>query len=205
MRGPLLPLSLILAVGATFAVALLVMHDRSPPVAEPPPLEVSEDPAPSPEEPAPAVGLRRYETTVTLTEDLRDALAGDRAALDAEVWRVSAALRTKARWMLRGPVADEPSPRVRALLVLATGVHVPDEPDLLRYAADRAPVVRKAAVLAAGRRADGARSATLVGAVTVPIGRDLPAGTARLLRQRLRGEEDEAVRAAIEAVLRACE
>jgi hypothetical protein len=144
--------------------------------------------------------LRAYETVATLAEDLRDALAGPKEALEPEVARVSARLRASARRVLVETAPREASPRVRALLVLAAGVHVPDERILLAFLDDREAVVRKAAVLATARR-DGGAKVALVEGVEVPVGRELPEATRRVLGERVAREEDEGVRGTIARAL----
>jgi len=191
-------LCLLVAGVATGVLGLLVLRDRPRPPAEVP-SEVAPPPLPArtvqPEE-----LLRPYETTATLTEDLRDALAGPPEALGAEVARVSRRLGTKARWVLLNAAPDEASPKVRALLVLAAGSEVPDEEILLAFLGDREPVVRKAAAFAAARAEGGALHQLLPG-VEVPLGRALPEATRQALEERLRHEEDEGVRGAIVAAL----
>ncbi|HEX5138660.1 MAG TPA: hypothetical protein VFY93_16940 [Planctomycetota bacterium] len=185
-------LCLLVAGVATAILVLLRMSPRDEPA-----------PAPGPPPPPPPArvatdedALRPYETVATLAEDLRDALAGPKEALGAEVARVSLRLRPNARRVLVETARQEPSPRVRALLVLAAGVHVPDEAILLAYLDDREPVVRRAAVLATARREGGSPVALMEG-VEVPVGRELPAETRRALAERLPREEDEGVRGTI--------
>jgi hypothetical protein len=186
----------LLAAAATGILGAAALH--RPPAPPPPPPDLApREPAPPPatdEEP-----LRPYETTVTLTEDLRDALGGPATELRAVLDRVSARLRSRARWMLANAAPDEASPKVRALLVYAAGVHVPDEELLLGFLADREPVVRRAAALAAAR-GDGEPHALLDG-VQVPTGRALPESTRRALEARLTGEDDEGVRGALRVAL----
>ena len=131
-----------------------------------------------------------------MKEDLRDALAGDPAQLDSECWRVSKLLASSARSTLINLAPEEASPRVRALLTLAAGVHVQQDELLLRFMEDREPVVRAAAVLAAGYKKGGGSSARLLEMVQVPLGR-----YDGRLEPFLQGEKDETVRAAIRAVL----
>lgn len=202
MRGLLLPLSLILAAIATAGLALIVL--RGPRAGEAPAPEAADaaETAAAPDAPViPERKLRPYETTLTLAEDLRDALPGPPEALEKELWRVSRTLRSKANWTLERLARQEASPRVRALLVLAAGVHMPDEEPLLRFLNDPHPAVRTAAVLACGYRAEGPAKASLFGVIAVPVGRR-PADTSRANLQRRYDQEKEApVRAAIDAVL----
>ncbi len=197
MKG-LVWVCLLLAGAATGVLGFLVLRERPQPGAPEPP------PAPAPEAlpPSPAVEepLRAYETTATLVEDLRDALAGPPEALGPELERVSLRLLPKARSVLLGAAPEEASPRVRALLVFAAGRHVPDEAILLAFLADREPVVRRAAALATAR-AEGGVPVPLLAGVHVPAGRDLPLATRRALEERLRREEDEGVRGTIAAAL----
>jgi len=200
VRGALLPVSLLLAVVATAALGLLALRGGGAGAAAPGP---GEPPAPSPPPTRREMQLRPYRTTATLTEDLRDVLAtGDAAAVAETCWRVSDALRDKARWMLQEAAPAEASPRVRALLVLACGVHHPDDPALLAFLADRAAPVREAAALAAGYLPGSERPGSFLG-VPVPLGRTPPAPTENRLRARLETEKDEGVRGAIEDVLAA--
>jgi hypothetical protein len=145
--------------------------------------------------------LRPYETTLTLAEDLRDALPGPPAVLEKELWRVSRTLESKANWTLARLARQEASPRVRALLVLAAGVHLPDAEALLRFLDDPHPTVRTAAVLACGYREEGPAKAPLFGTVLVPVGRRPTDATRDDLRERYSSEEEASVRAAIDAVL----
>jgi hypothetical protein len=179
---------------AAIATGVLVFLRHAPEEELPP------APAPPPP-PAPATApaeeeLRPYETVATLQEDLRDALGGPKEALAAEVARVSARLRPSARRVLVETAPGEASPKVRALLVLAAGVHVPDEGILLAFLDDREPVVRRAAALATARK-EGGVAAELMEGVEVPVGRELPEGARRALAVRHSREEDEGVRGTI--------
>lgn len=198
MRG-LVWFCLLVAGIATAVLGVLVLKERPqpPPAAGPPPAAAPGPPTPPPNAEA---TLRPYETTGTLTEDLRDALAGPPEALGAEFRRVSDRLAAKARFVLVSTAPDEASPRVRALLVLAAGRHVPDEPILLAYLGDREAVVRRAAALAAAHEEQGTPFPLLQG-VDVPLGRALPPATRSALEERLRREEDEGVRGALAAAL----
>jgi len=200
-RGPLLPLSLILAAAATAGLALIVLRDPGSSAPAPAGADAGES-ATSPEAvPIRERELRPYETTLTLLEDLRDALPGPPATLEKELWRVSRTLKSKAHWTLEKLARQEASPRVRALLVLAAGVHLPDEESLLRYLNDPHRAVRTASVLACGYRAEGPARAPLLGTLAVPVGRR-PADTSRAdLQRRYDQEEEPLVRAAIDAVL----
>jgi len=191
---------LLVAGVATGVLGVLVLKDRTqpPPEAGPPPAAAPGPPTPPP---AAEAKLRAYETTGTLVEDLRDALAGPPEALGAEVCRVSDRLKERARSVLVGVAPEEASPKVRALLVLAAGRHVPDEPILLAFLRDREAVVRRAATLAAAQADEGTPFPLLTG-VDVPVGRALPPATRLALEERLRLEEDEGVRGALAAVLR---
>jgi hypothetical protein len=187
----------LLAAAATGILGIVALYARSPakaprPAGVAPPVAAATSPAS--EEP-----LRPYETTVTLTEDLRDALAGPPAALAAVLHRVSGVLPSKARWTLANTAPEEASPKVRALLVYAAGVHLPDEELLLGFLADREPVVRRAAALATAR-GEG-EPFPLLAEVEVPVGRALPEATRRALEERLEREEDEGVRGALLAAL----
>jgi hypothetical protein len=197
LRG-LVWLCLLVAGAATGILGYAVLRDREEPAAEPP---SAETPTPPPERAKAAQEiLRPYETTATLVEDLRDALAGPPEALAAEVRRVSERLAPKARSVLVSVAPEEASPKVRALLVLAAGSHVPDEQILLAFLGDREPLVRRAAALATARK-EGGLMVPLLPGVHVPIGRALPASTRGALEQRLGREEDEGVRGTLAAAL----
>jgi hypothetical protein len=143
--------------------------------------------------------FREWRTWATLREDVRDALAEGETL--EEVFRdVSGLLRGSAAAFLRRAATDEKSPRVRALLVLAAGRHVPDDPVLLRFLDDRFAVVRAAAALAAGWQ-DDAQVVTFLEHVRVPVGRPLPPETEARVRAALEREADAGARAAMVAVL----
>ncbi len=190
MRGVVFLCLLVAGVATGVLVSIRLFPGEEPPPAPAPPLPPA--PAAAPVEEI----LRPYETVATLREDLRDALAGPKEAIAAEVVRVSGRLRGSARSVLVETAPREASPKVRALLVLAAGVHVPDERILLAFLDDREPVVRRAAALATARR-EGGDVAALVEGVGVPVGRELPPATSNALRQRLSREEDEGVRGTI--------
>lgn len=199
MKGLLLPVGLVCAAVATGLLAYLALRDTGPTT------DPNGSPSTAPRGAVQVPGkpvLRPYQTTVTLTEDLRDALAGGDADLVArECWRVSEALRGKARWALENLAAVEASPRVRALLVLANGVHVPEDRALLDFLGDRDPLVRRAAALAAGYDPDGTRRLPLVDGLLVPVGRELSARGRATLERHRESEKDAAVREALAAVL----
>jgi len=202
MRGVILAVGFAVAVGATAGLAYLAM--RPAPEDEPPPAKTKterEFPDESGAKPGPQLKIRAYETTATLVEDLRDALAGDEAGIDAECWRVSRALGSTARWTLTKLATEdqESSPRVRALLVLAAGVHVQGEGLLLLRMRDSDPRVRRAAVLAAGYSADGVKTKLL--GVQVPIGRAPDERMQRALEHLAAEDKDETVQDAAKLVL----
>jgi hypothetical protein len=189
-------LCLLVAAASTGILVLIRLRPEPEQAPAPaPPL------LPPPATDAPEETLRPYETVATLTEDLRDALAGPAESLGAEVFRVSARLRPSARSVLLKTAPEEASPRVRALLVLAAGVHVPDERILLAFLADREALVRRAAALAVAH-AEGGAPAALMEGVVVPVGRLLPEATRKALAERLPREEDEGVRGTIAAALK---
>ena len=97
--------------------------------------------------------------------------------------------------------AHEASPRVRALLVLANGVHVPEDRALLDFLGDRAPLVRRAAALASGYDPDGSRRLPLVAGLLVPVGRQPSERGRATLERHLEGEKDATVREALAAAL----
>jgi len=166
-----------------------------PPAPEPGPGSVEEVPAEK--------GLRPYRTLATLCEDLRDALADEGAQLDAETWRVSGLLGSDARRVLTSVAPEERSPKVRGLLVLAAGVHLPDDPTLHGFLNDRFAVVREAAVLAMGTGTGpgDANSPLYLNRVRVAVGQSSSARARARLNEHRAGERDEAVLAALEAVL----
>jgi len=197
---PLWIASLLLAAAATAGLGLLVLRDVP---AEPEPAAGDAGSTVAEPEPAaaPAPRLRPYQTTLTLAEDLRDALAGDPALLAAEVWRVSAALESRAVWTLENIAAQEAGPRLRALLVLAAGVHAPEEAALLGFLGDRDALVRRAAVLAVGYDTQGKAREPLMEGVDVPLGRAASPQVQELLAFYDREEKAREVRLAIASVL----
>ena len=200
MRGALIAVGIAVALGATAGLTYLMMQDHGDDGREPP---ANKKPAPvegdvEPDQP-PDLKIRAYESDRTLIEDLRDALAGDPAEVNAECWRVSGRLARDAIAMLGVVERNEASPRVRALVVIAAGVHAQDEPALFRALDDRDPRVRRASVLAIGYQPKG-RAETILG-VKVPIGRPLKESTRARLMERSRRESDETVRRAIQLVL----
>ncbi|MEM8883545.1 MAG: hypothetical protein AAGD14_05735 [Planctomycetota bacterium] len=202
MRGVLFAVGAALAFGVTAGLAFLAMRgdpeERPPPVVPTAPAEEQPKLAPAPRDQA--LAIRRHETAQTLIEDLRDVLASNNPAqVHAEVWRVSARLRRSASWMIGAALRNEASPRVRALVVLAAGVHAQDEAAIWLGLDDRDPRVRRATVLALGYRIGG-EAEELLG-VQVPVGRELDDATAQRLRGIEEREPDETVRAAIAAVL----
>ena len=204
MRGLLLPLSLVLAAAATAGLVLIVARGTGGGPGPAPDGAGAGDAAPPPGLPSVRERkLRPYETTLTLAEDLRDALPGPSTVLAEELWRVSRSLETRANWTLEKMARQEASPRVRALLVLAAGVHVPDAAPLLRFLDDPHPAVRTAAALACGYRDEGAAKASLFGTIAVPVGRRPEDPTRAKLARRYGEEKDVSVRAAIDLVLSA--
>lgn len=204
MRGALFPVTILLALAATAGLALVAFRD--PPEASPAASDGAGDPElvkeRRPDARTPV--LRPYQTTATLAEDLRDALAGDLSKLEAEVWRVSKAFTTQAGWTLLHLARDESSPRVRALLVISAGVHKPDDDLLLTFLDDRAPIVRRAAALATGYKDAGATKAKrtkLMDGFELTLGRSPSERTRTRLRRRLEKEKDDGVRDDLEAVL----
>jgi len=201
LKGALLPVSLLCAVVATVGLAFIAL--RRPPAKPDPAGTATTRGSTVGEEASHERVLRPYQTTATLAEDLRDALAsGDGAQVQQECWRVSRALRGKARWTLENLAPHEASPRVRALLVLATGVHVPDDRVLHDFLRDRAPLVRRAAALAIGYAPKGSSSLALAGSVQVPVGRELPTRSRATLDRYHEKETDRAAREAMTAVLK---
>jgi hypothetical protein len=193
--------ALSLAILAVAGAAYVVL--RPPPAVAPSRGGAPPSPPPSPASPAPEPPgtIRPYRTTSTLAEDLRDALASGAPPIAEEWRRVSDALRPQARYVLETLAPAEASPRVRALLVLAAGVHLPDSAALAKFLEDRSAVVRRAAALAAVFDARGARSVPLLEGLAVPIGRNPGSETAAAVRARLAKEEDEGVRGTLEAAL----
>jgi len=201
VRGVLYAVGIAVAFGATAGVGYLtlqelVFDERTPASGAP----GGDDDAPPSDEP-PELDIRAYESFRTIAEDVRDALAADGAEVHAECWRVSGRLHDQAIAMLDWIARNEASPRVRALVVLAAGVHAPDDDALLARLGDHDPRVRRAAVLATGYRERGAVEETLLG-VKVPLGRRPPDRTRAELQARMGIEEDEDVAAALKQVLR---
>ncbi len=203
MKSLLFPLSLLCALVATGGLAYVAMRagdhhaaSQQEPNREGPGHDASGENGTSSEP-----RLRRYQTTATLVEDLRDALA-DPALLKVEVWRVSRAIKSKARWSLANLVPSEASPRVRALLTLSTGCHHGESELVIGLFRDAAPVVRQAAVLACGYRPDGKIKSDVLG-VSVTIGRALSERSTSALYTVWRTEKDASVRDAVRAVLEA--
>lgn len=145
MRSFLVALAIFLAAGATGAFFWLSTREAEPPGREADPAAPSGNLAP---DSTSTEVLRRWQTTATLVEDLRDALADPACDLLPEWRRVSDALRPHAAWVLDTLAPGEASPRVRALVVLAAGVHLRGSPALLAFARDREEVVRLAAAAA---------------------------------------------------------
>jgi len=190
---------LLLFVGALAGMAVVLLRERPVPAPSPPP---SKAPPPAVADgPAEPATLRRYETTATLAEDLRDALAEGGRTLPAEFARVSLALAGQARFVLERMVPAESSPCVRALLVAAAGLHLPEDPLVWRALEDASPEVRAAAALAMAYEEGGDLSPPLPAGVALPLGRRLDGmALERLLRARS-VESDGAARAAMEAAL----
>jgi len=196
-------LTIVMALAATAGLAVVALRDGT---AEMVPAHEPDRPAPGPRpegarpRPEPRT-LRRYQTTATLAEDLRDALAGEPKDLFKEWRRVSGALEPKARWTLENVAPLEASPRVRALLVLAAGVHVQDEDLLLAFLEDRRAIVRHAAALATGYLPTGTHERELVEGLAIPLGRRPASAAQQRLRRREAAEQDAEVLRAIAAVL----
>ncbi len=199
MRSALFAVTIVLALAATAGLALLAFRTprHAPTEADPGDPGVIEERQRAVRTPE----LRRYQTTATLAEDLRDALAGDTAKLAEEVWRVSKALTARPRWTLINVARGEASPRVRALLVLAAGVHISDDGVVLAFLGDAQSIVRRAAALAVGYERKGATKVKLVEGLEVPVGRTLSDRAEKLLRHRLGKETDVAVSKDLEAAL----
>jgi len=201
LRLPVLALGLVAAAAATGGAAFLVLR-RGETRSSGPRADAADEAgtaaSPISFRPAP---IERYQTTLTLAEDLRDALAGDPEALAAECGRVAAAIAPRARYTLAKVAPAERSPRVRALLVLAAGMHVADEPLLLDFLSDPAAIVRRAAAVAAGHDATGTRHETLLPGLDVPLGSVTSPEVRSRLEAALGREEDAAVRATVAAVL----
>ncbi|MGQ0612522.1 MAG: hypothetical protein ACT4PV_02065 [Planctomycetaceae bacterium] len=190
-------LLLLLGAAAGMAAVLLQEGPRAGPSPPPSPTPA----APAMRDPAEPARLRRYETTATLAEDLRDALAEEGRALPAEFARVSRALAGQARFVLERMVPAESSPAVRALLVAAAGLHLQDDPLLWKCLEDASAAVRAAAALTMAYGEGGAVAPGLPAGVTLPLGRRVEGtGRERLLHAR-EVETDGAARAAMDAAL----
>jgi len=201
LRRALFPLTLVLALLATAGVALVALRGF-PNVAPPQESEVQPAAESRPASPAESkLALRPYQTTATLAEDLRDALAGDARKLDAALWRTSGLLRGSARYTLADVARKEASPKVRALLVLAAGVHLQDDELLWSALDDSKAVVREAAALALGYTAAGKTKRVSLTGVRVPLGRTLPDEASRRLRRYADKEDSSEARETMRAVL----
>ena len=203
MRGVIFAVGFAVAFGATAGLAYLAL--RSSPQEPAPENSVGKTAqtvkrSALPEEPV--LRIRPYQTTATLVEDLRDALAGDPKQIDAECWRVSRALGSSARWTLTHLATErkESSPRVRALLVLAAGVHVQDEDLLLIRLEDGDARVRRAAILAAAYGSDGGEPEELLG-VRVPLGRKLEGRMLLAVTELANADRDRDVRKTAKRIL----
>ena len=201
-RGIILAIGFAVAVGATAGLAYLALRPAADysSTAEPE-KALTRTPSERGPQPEPQLKIRAYQTTATLVEDLRDALAGDESNLDAECWRVSRALGNSARWTMTKLATEqqESNPRVRALLVLAAGVHVQGEGLLLLSMRDSDARVRQAAVLAAGYAEDGVKTRFL--GVSVPLGLDPDERMRAALAVLAKKDPDTAVRDAAKLVL----
>lgn len=203
MKTLVLPLLLLLAVATTAVVLALVSSSRPQTAPTPPERDLRPPEATPRERGTRETGPRPYQTTATLTEDLRDALASDPETLGRECRRVSAALQGRARWSLIHLASAEASPKVRGLLVFAAGLHLPDDPDLIHWLDDPSPAVRSAAALAIGYDAKGRSTARLIEVVPVRIGR-VPGPEAQgVLRSVAERDREKSVREAAAAVLEA--
>jgi len=202
MKPILVVVGLLAALAGLAGLAYLGLSPAPQPKTTPQPPAPEPGPASGEEVPA-SKGLRPYRTLATLCEDLRDALADEGAQLEAEAWRVSGLLASDARRVLTSVAPEERSPKVRGLLVLAAGVHLPDDPALHAFLDDRFAVVRQAAVLAMGVRPGSvdANSPLFLNRVRVVLGRNPSAGTRALLVAHRIGEQDPAVLTALAAVL----
>jgi hypothetical protein len=202
VRGVIFAVGFAVAFGATAGLAYLALRsspdDPLPETSSGTAVRDVVRPAPVEE---PQLRIRPYETTATLVEDLRDALAGDPKKIDGECWRVSRALGSSARWTLTHLATErkESSPRVRALLVLAAGVHVQGEDLLLLRLEDSDARVRRAAVLAASYGEDGVAEELL--GVRVPLGRKPEGRMALAVTELAEADPDEAVRRTAKRIL----
>jgi len=199
VRGVLLAVGIAVALGATAGVAFLALRERDGSGRdEPAPVVAADRTEDPPIEASPSLRIRPYETFQSLTEDLRDALALDDGSIQAECWRVSARVQQQAKDVLAWVARGESSPRVRALMVLAAGVHVPESGVLLARLSDHDARVRRAAALAVLHDPGGTRIETLLG-VEVPLGR-LPGEAARRdFRVQAGKESDPSVKALLES------
>jgi hypothetical protein len=201
VRGALLAIGIAVALGATGGVAFLALRQTEEDLREATDSPATDRPvADRADVEAPALTIRAYETFRTLAEDLRDALAGDDPAAGKAWDHVRERLVDHPAAMLQWIGRNEPSPRVRALMVLAAGVHVPDETSLLLFLGDPEPVVRSAAALATAWEEGGESKSALLG-VTVPLGRRPADSTRALLSKHILSETDEAVRKSVLAAL----
>ena len=203
MRAVLIALGIAMALGATAGLAFVVMRsdprprpDETAKVKKPPPTHTPA--SRSPELP----GIRAYETTRTLVEDLRDSLRDSDEERAKECWRVSARLETTAVWTLSTVFRNETSPQVRALAFLAAGVHAQDDAMLLQGLDDPDPRVRRATLLAISYDPGSKKTPEDLLGIPVPVGRKL----GRHVSERLRGfgetETDTGVRETLAAIRR---
>ena len=201
MRTVLIALGIAGALGGTAGMAYVALRPARHKPEHEQQSQVPKQLDKTVEQKQPDLPIRPFETTLTLVEDLRDALAGDPKRLNAECWRVSESIGTSARWTLGhlAPEGNLSSPRVRALLVLAAGVHTQGDGLLEMRLADSDPRVRRAAILASAYRSGGEPEMLL--GVTVPIGRRPDDRMRRELESLAKSDPDESVRATARLVL----
>ena len=203
MKSILLMAGLVAALGGILVLVLFSRHaSRAPEAVEAAPVGTTTANE-APETGTAPQKLRAYRTLYTLREDLRDALPAGGSALAAEFWRVSTLYTTRDALRVLNEIAPgEKSPRVRGLLVLAAGVHLPDHESLLRLLGDRSAVVREAAVLATTHsKASKGEAILFLNAIRVQPGRRLAEPTRRALEAVLSREVEDSVRRPVQRAL----
>lgn len=203
MRAVLIALGIAMALGATAGLVFVVMRSESSPRPEETKPVVKTAPTNTAAKRSPELpGIRAYETTRTLVEDLRDSLADSDEERAKECWRVSSRLETTAVWTLSTVFRNETSPQVRALVFLAAGVHAQDAAMLLQGLDDPDPRVRRATLLAISFDPNGQKTREVLLGIPVPIGRKLGPHMRERLRVFVEAEKDATVRETLLAIVR---
>jgi hypothetical protein len=202
MRAVLIALGIAMALGATAGLAFVVLRPEPESRPNDSVPQAKKIPTNQPARRDPELpGIRAYETTRTLVEDLRDSLADTAEDRAKECWRVSARLETTAVWTLSTVFRNETSPQVRALAFLAAGVHKQDDAMLLQGLDDPDARVRRATLLAISFAPKSKGEPEDLLGVPVPIGRKLEQHVSARLRTFGASESDVGVRETLAAVL----